>query len=110
MKIIIAGGSGQDGTILARAFHTDGHEVIILSRKAEKSVWRTAKWDAETLGLWAKEFENADVVINLAGRSVNCRYTDKNRREKHQSPRRRFCRFRCIFAKRPDLSHHRDCS
>jgi len=81
MKIIIPGGSGQVGTILARAFHADGHEVVILSRKAEKSDWRTVKWDAETLGDWAREFENADVIINLAGRNVNCRYTDENRRE-----------------------------
>ncbi len=81
MKIIIPGGSGQVGTILARAFHANGHKVVILSRKAKKSVWRTVQWDAETLGLWAKEFENADVVINLAGRSVNCRYTNENRRD-----------------------------
>ncbi len=81
MKIIIPGGSGQVGTILARAFHADGHEVVVLSRKAEKSDWRTVEWDAETFGDWAKEFENADVVINLAGRNVNCRYTDENRRE-----------------------------
>ena len=81
MKIIIPGGTGQVGTILARAFQTGGHEVIILSRRAEKSDWRIKKWDAETLGDWASEFENADAVINLAGRSVNCRYTDANRRE-----------------------------
>jgi uncharacterized protein (TIGR01777 family) len=81
MKIIIPGGKGQVGTILARAFQTGGHEVIILSRRAEKSDWRIKKWDAETLGDWASEFENADAVINLAGRSVNCRYTDANRRE-----------------------------
>ncbi|MDQ3749535.1 MAG: TIGR01777 family oxidoreductase [Acidobacteriota bacterium] len=81
MKIIIPGGSGQVGTILARSFQADGHEVLILSRKAKKSEWRTVKWDAETLGMWAKEFENADVVINLAGRNVNCRYTNENRRE-----------------------------
>jgi uncharacterized protein (TIGR01777 family) len=81
MKIIIPGGSGQIGTILARSFHADRHEVVILSRKAENFDWRTVEWDAETLGLWAKEFKNADVVINLAGRNVNCRYTDENRRE-----------------------------
>ena len=81
MKIIIPGGSGQVGTILARSFHAHGHEVIILSRKAEKSAWRTVEWDAETLGDWAGEFKNADVVINLAGRNVNCRYTEENRRE-----------------------------
>ncbi len=82
MKIIIPGGSGQVGTILARAFHGDGHEVIVLSRSAsEKSDWRVVKWDAETIGEWANEFEGADVVINLAGHSVNCRYTPENRRE-----------------------------
>lgn len=80
MKIIIPGGSGQVGTILARAFQKDGHEVVILSRKAEKSDWRIVQWDAETLGDWAREFENADAIINLAGRSVNCRYTPENRR------------------------------
>ncbi len=81
MKIVIPGGTGQVGTILARAFQTDGHEVVILSRKAEKSDWRVVQWDAETLGDWTGEFENADVIINLAGRSVNCRYTPENRRQ-----------------------------
>ncbi|HXH69821.1 MAG TPA: TIGR01777 family oxidoreductase [Pyrinomonadaceae bacterium] len=81
MKIIIPGGSGQVGTILARAFRADGHEVVIFSRKAEKSDWRIVQWDAETLGGWTGEFENADVIINLAGRSVNCRYTPENRRQ-----------------------------
>jgi uncharacterized protein len=38
-------------------------------------------WDGKTLGLWAMEFDGADVVINLAGRSVNCRYTDAHLRE-----------------------------
>ena len=81
MKIIIPGGSGQVGTILARAFHADNHEVVIVSRKAEKADWRVVEWDAETLGDWTREFENADIVINLAGRSVNCRYTPENRRQ-----------------------------
>lgn len=81
MKIVIPGGSGQVGTILARAFQADGHEVVILSRRAEKSVWRIARWNAETFGDWTREFENADAIINLAGRSVNCRYTPENRRE-----------------------------
>ena len=81
MKIVIPGGSGQVGTILARAFVKDGHEVIVLSRSGRKADWRIAEWDAETLGDWADEFENADIVINLAGRSVNCCYTDENRRQ-----------------------------
>lgn len=81
MKIVIPGGSGQVGTVLARAFHADGHEVVILSRKAKKSNWRVVQWDAETLGDWSREFENTDAIINLAGRSVNCRYSPENRRQ-----------------------------
>lgn len=80
MKIVIPGGSGQVGAILARAFHQAEHEVIILSRKPATVPWRVVEWDAETLGSWAKELERADVIINLAGRSVNCRYNAENRR------------------------------
>ncbi len=80
MKIIIPGGSGQVGTILARAFQSEGHEVVVLARKTRPAPWRVMTWDAETLGDWAAEFEGADVVINLAGRNVNCRYTTENRR------------------------------
>ena len=81
MKIVIPGGSGQVGTILARAFQSDGHEVVVLSRRASNTPWRTVVWDAETLGGWASEIDGADVVINLAGRSVNCRYNAENRLE-----------------------------
>jgi len=80
MKIVIPGGTGQVGTALAQAFTADGHEVVVLSRKPEKADWRVVQWDAETLGTWAREIDGADVVINLAGRSVNCRYTPENRR------------------------------
>ncbi|HEY4573516.1 MAG TPA: TIGR01777 family oxidoreductase [Thermoanaerobaculia bacterium] len=81
MKIVIPGGSGQVGTILARAFHQDGHEVAVLSRSPASAPWRSVLWDARTLGDWAREVDGADVVINLAGRSVNCRYNERNRRE-----------------------------
>lgn len=80
MKIVIPGGTGQVGTILARAFHRDGHDVVTLSRDPHSAPWRTASWDAETIGDWPAELEGADAVINLAGRSVNCRYTPENRR------------------------------
>jgi uncharacterized protein (TIGR01777 family) len=81
MKIIIPGGSGQVGTILARTFHERGDEVVVLSRKENNALpWRTVNWDGESLGDWASEFEGADAIINLAGQSVNCRYTDANRR------------------------------
>src|SRR6266404_6595544 len=80
MKIVIPGGSGQVGTVLARAFHKSGHEVVVLSRAPASKQWRTVEWDGERLGQWVAEFEGADAIINLAGQSVNCRYNDHNRR------------------------------
>ena len=80
MKIVLPGGSGQVGTLLARAFRSDGHEVVVLSRKLYKAPWRVVLWDAHTVGDWASEVDGAEAVINLAGRSVNCRYTPENRR------------------------------
>ena len=80
MKIIIAGGTGQVGTILARHFHQNGHSVVVLSRGLQKTPWRVVHWDGSTLGPWLDELDCSDVLINLAGRSVNCRYTPENRR------------------------------
>ena len=80
MKVVIPGGTGQVGTVLARAFHRDGHEVVVLSRTPRAAPWRVLPWDARTVGDWAAELDGADAVINLAGRSVNCRYTPANRR------------------------------
>ncbi|MGH7469569.1 MAG: TIGR01777 family oxidoreductase [Longimicrobiales bacterium] len=79
MNIIIPGGSGQVGTVLARAFQRDGHQVVVLSRHPSNAPWQTVQWDGRTLGNWAAHVDGADVVINLAGRSVNCRYTPANR-------------------------------
>src|SRR5882762_2846495 len=81
MKIILAGGSGQVGTVLARAFHRDGHQVVVLSRKPTPQPWPTIPWYGYSLGPWTEELEGADVVFNLAGRSVNCRYHAQNRHE-----------------------------
>ena len=81
MKIVLPGGSGQVGTVLARALQRDGHEVVVLSRGAGSAPWRVVAWDARTLGPWADEIDGADVVVNLAGRNVNCRYTPANRAE-----------------------------
>jgi NAD dependent epimerase/dehydratase family enzyme len=78
MKIVIPGGTGQVGTILSRALTAAGHDVVILTRRPMRD--RDVRWDAETLGPWAKELDGSDVVINLAGRSVNCRYTPGNLR------------------------------
>jgi uncharacterized protein len=80
MKVVIPGGSGQVGAILSKVFHQAGHEVVVFSRQPKSEVWRVVAWDAESLSDWTKELEGADVVINLAGYSVNCRYNAENRR------------------------------
>jgi len=81
MRIVLPGGSGQVGTILSRAFHADGHDVVVLSRRPETRPWRVVLWDAVSLGDWCRAIDGADAVINLTGRSVNCRYNARNRRE-----------------------------
>ena len=85
MKIVIPGGSGQVGTVLAREFHARQYEVVVFSRAAHPAPWKVVKWDGETIGDWARWIEGSDVVINLAGRSVNCRYTPANRAEIKES-------------------------
>ena len=80
MKVVIAGGSGHLGTLLARARSKAGDEVVVLSRTPQPGPWRVVGWDARTVGEWANELDGAGVVVNLAGRSVNCRYTEENRR------------------------------
>jgi uncharacterized protein len=81
MKVVIPGGSGQVGTVLARALHGDGHDVVVLSRRPQRAPWRTVPWDGTTAGAWCAEVDGSDVVINLTGRSVNCRYTARHRQE-----------------------------
>src|SRR5690349_21264735 len=81
MKIVIPGGSGQVGTVLARAFHAEGHDVVVLSRRPQVRQWRVVGWDGSNLDVWQREIDGSDVVINLAGRSVNCRYNAENRKE-----------------------------
>jgi uncharacterized protein len=76
MKIVIAGGTGQVGRVLVRELSARGRDVVVLSRVASAAGQVT--WDGRTLGPWAQELDGADVVINLAGRSVNCRYTPAN--------------------------------
>jgi uncharacterized protein (TIGR01777 family) len=77
MKIVIPGGSGQVGQILKRGLARNGHEVVIVGRGPNAD----AQWSGRGGGPWTRHVDGADVVINLAGRSVNCRYGAKNRRE-----------------------------
>lgn len=95
-KIVIAGGSGFIGEELIRYFGKE-NDISILTRKLpnaannknhyyslkehETTRTRWIKWDGKTLGEWTKELDSADLLINLAGKTVNCRYTEKNKAE-----------------------------
>ena len=95
LRIVIPGGTGQIGRILTRHFSGLGHHVTVLTRSAGRAramgnppglekdgfLWRALPWDAESLGDWASALENVDILINLTGRSVNCRYNAGNRRQ-----------------------------
>lgn len=80
-KVVLAGGSGFLGAALGRWLSERGYDVVVLSRHLKPLAHgRCVHWDGETLGAWADELEGAAALINLAGRSVNCRYHARNRR------------------------------
>ena len=80
---LLPGGTGFMGKALSRHFVEQGHEVIVLTRSSRVSTNRITylQWDGKTRGPWTQAMDLADVVINLAGRSVNCRYTKENKQE-----------------------------
>ena len=82
-KLIIAAGTGFLGNVLIQHFNNKFEEIVILTRgKSEiKNNIKYVNWNAKTFSGWEKEIENADVIINLAGKSVDCRYTEKNKAE-----------------------------
>ncbi|NRT15017.1 hypothetical protein HNP99_001364 [Flavobacterium sp. 28A] len=82
-KLIIAAGTGFLGQVLVNHFENKFDEIVILTR-GQSSVngkIKLVNWDAKTLTGWETELENATVLINLAGKSVDCRYTEKNKKE-----------------------------
>jgi uncharacterized protein (TIGR01777 family) len=85
LRIVIPGGSGQLGQILASHFQEQGHHVAVLTRGPYTAPWQTVHWDGATLGPWTEHLEGADVCINLAGRSVNCRYHAAHRKTIYDS-------------------------
>ena len=80
-KIVLAGGNGYLGTVLAGYYKNKAEEIVIFSRHAKQtySNVRTVVWDGKTRGKWTAELVNADMLINLCGKNVNCRYTAKNK-------------------------------
>jgi uncharacterized protein (TIGR01777 family) len=83
MKVVIPGGTGHLGRVLSRRWSARGDEVVVLTRRdvtPEPGV-RHVRWDGRAAGSWTAEVDGSDVVLNLAGRSVNCRYTRANLRE-----------------------------
>ena len=81
-RIILAGGSGFLGHVLRNHFLKQGCDVVVLTRSPRQmdGSSRECFWDGRTPGEWTRELDGADVLINLAGRSVDCRYTARNRR------------------------------
>jgi len=82
-RILLGGGTGFLGTMLARYLSERGCEVVVLTRRPDprSGAVRQVHWDGRTFGDWAVWLNGAQAVINLAGRSVNCRYHARNRRE-----------------------------
>ena len=83
MKIIIAGGTGFLGENLEKYFTEKGDQVFILTRKPKRK--NEIYWNASDLGEWQNILDGSDVLINLTGKSVDCRYHDKNKKEIYTS-------------------------
>ena len=86
-KVVLAGGSGYLGDLLANHFCKQAKEIVIFSRKIHppKNNIRFVTWDGKNFGAWVDELENVDLLINLTGKNVNCRYTPKNMLEIYES-------------------------
>lgn len=82
-KLIIAGANGFLGRHLTRHFQSAGWEVVGLARREQglHTDCRFVLWDGETVGEWLSELDGSDALINLAGRSINCRHTKSNKKQ-----------------------------
>jgi len=77
-KIVIAGGTGFVGQYLTKKFTASGYEVVVISRNKDQVSWDNTFLITEAL-------ENAAMLINLSGKSVDCRYNEKNKKEIYDS-------------------------
>ncbi|MDP9081215.1 MAG: TIGR01777 family oxidoreductase [Bacteroidota bacterium] len=86
-KIVLAGGNGYLGKVLTDYYKDKAEEVVIISRHEKETEHniRTVTWDGKTRGKWTAELVNADMLVNLCGKNVNCRYTEKNKEEIYAS-------------------------
>src|SRR2546425_1046794 len=82
-RIVVAGGSGFIGCFLTDNLVARDNDIVVLTRSPQETARsiRQVRWDGHSLGDWARELDGASALINLAGRSVNCRYNARNRRE-----------------------------
>ncbi len=82
-RVVLAGGTGFIGTFLRQRLAADDYEVVLLTRSPLVGPEKVhqVQWDGQNLGDWKAELEGAQALINLSGRSVNCRYNEKNRHE-----------------------------
>jgi len=82
-KLIIAAGTGFLGQVLVNHFKDKFEEIVVLTRGKSQKIdgIKYVNWNAKTFSGWENELENADVLINFAGKSVDCRYTEKNKKE-----------------------------
>ena len=82
-RVVLAGGSGFLGRALARKLLKKNYDVVVLTRSPRERTDGIVEvtWDGKTLGEWIQFLNGAAAVVNLAGRSVNCRHTPENRRE-----------------------------
>ncbi|WDF62989.1 TIGR01777 family oxidoreductase [Flavobacterium sp. KACC 22763] len=82
-KLIIAAGTGFLGQVLVNHFKNKFEEIVILTRGKSQTIdgIKYINWNARTFTGWEKELENASILINFAGKSVDCRYTKANKKE-----------------------------
>src|SRR5213596_3864051 len=82
-RIVVSGGTGFIGRLLTGKLVASNYDVVVLTRSPLPAVGaiRQVRWDGRTLDSWTEELDGARALINLAGRSVNCRYNERNRRE-----------------------------
>lgn len=73
-KVVLAGGTGFIGKYLKERFENLGYKVIIISRQIDSIQWKDTTAIIEAI-------DNSEILINLAGKSVDCRYNEKNKKE-----------------------------